>query len=511
MTVTQAEVDACVARLELGGAAASRACDGRAWVDGRRVAAKSGLWIESSNPATGKVVARVAGCDTADVDAAVAAARRAFDAGQWSRYPSVRKEALLRLAALIEENALELAVLDCVEGGKPVADNLSGDLPASVSCFKYHAEAIDKLFGQVTATDPGSMALVVREPLGVCGLIVPWNFPLLMAAWKLAPALATGNCVVLKPSELTSLSALRVAELAQAAGVPDGVLNVVPGYGATCGSAMSAHADIDMIGFTGSTAVGKLVLKASAESNLKRVSLELGGKSPQIVFCDAEDLDKVAGHVMAAAFWNGGENCSCGSRLLVQKGCKEELLKRLVAKAAPGGDWTVGDPLRLSSKVGSMITKAHAQKVLGYIAKGRAEGGKVICGGERVLAETGGDFVPITIFDSMRNDMTLCQEEIFGPVLSVIEFETEEEAIRIANKTMYGLAASVYTSNLNRATRVSRKLRAGTVSINCFSEGNDATPFGGFKASGFAGRDKSVHAHDAYTELKTIWYEVDDA
>ena len=352
------------------------------------------------------------------------------------------------------------------------------------------------------------MALIRREPIGVCGLIVPWNFPLLMAAWKLAPALSTGCTVVLKPAELTSLSALRIADLAKKAGIPDGVLNVVPGLGPVAGAALANHMDVDFVGFTGSTAVGRTILQASGNSNLKRVSLECGGKSAQLVFNDIENIDSVAEHCMAAAFWNMGENCSCGSRLLVQKGMKEKLLEKMIALSR--SEWKVGNPLDINTKLGPMISPQHFSKVLGYISKGIESGANLLLGGKQILQDSGGNFVEITIFDNVTNESIICQEEIFGPVLCVIEFDTEQEAVELANETKYGLAASVYTSNVNRAVRVSRRLQAGNVSVNCFAEGDDTTPFGGYKQSGFVGRDKSIYAHEQYTELKTIWYEIDD-
>lgn len=510
-TFTQEEIHAMVAKLELDGGKVSTKVPCDPFINGKYVSCLSGERFPSRNPATGEIVAEIASCGTIEINQAVIAARAAFENGCWSDLPpSERKAILLRFANLIEENLLELAVLDTIEAGKPISDNIKGDVPGAVACFKYHAEAIDKLYDHVSPTGPDNLALVRREPVGVCGFLVPWNFPLLMATWKLAPALATGNCCVLKPAELTSLSALRLAGLAKQAGIPDGVLNVVPGLGPQAGAALSEHMDVDFCGFTGSTRVGHTVLRAAADSNLKRVSLECGGKSAQIVFDDIEDLDETAEHVMEAAFWNMGENCSCGSRLVVQKNVKTALLEKLV-RLAKSEKWKVGNPLDLNVKLGSMISPQHCEKVMGYVQKGKECGANLILGGHRILEETGGDFVEITIFDEVKNSDTIAQEEIFGPVLSVIQFESEVEAVAIANDTQYGLAASLYTSNVNRATRVARKLRAGNVSVNCFAEGDDTTPFGGYKQSGFVGRDKSIFAHEQYTELKTIWYEISNS
>jgi gamma-glutamyl-gamma-aminobutyraldehyde dehydrogenase len=326
-----------------------------------------------------------------------------------------------------------------------------------------------------------------------------------MAAWKLGPCLAGGNSVVLKPAEQTSLSALRMGELALEAGIPAGVLNVVPGMGPTAGQAIGRHPDINMVAFTGSTEVGRYFLKYAAETNLKRVILECGGKSPQVVFADALDLDVVANNAVSAAFWNMGENCSCGSRLIVHRSVKDELVSKIAAIAK---DWTVGDPIDPSTRVGSMIEKGHMERVMSYIDAGKQGGAKLVMGGKQIRQDSGGYFVEVTIFDEVKNNMKIAKEEIFGPVLSVIPFETEEEGLKIANETNYGLAASLYTRDLNTAHRAARAIKAGTVSVNCFSEGDITTPFGGFKESGFGGRDKSIWAHEQYTELKTIWMQL---
>ncbi len=478
----------------------------KAFIDGKFVDAQSGETFPTENPATGQPLAELAACDGPDVDRAVKAARRSFESGVWSRLkPGERKKVLLKWADLLETNASELALLDTLEAGKPIGDCATMDIPDTIHCIRWHAEATDKLYDHVSPTGPENLALVLREPVGVVGCVIPWNFPAQMAAWKLGPALAAGNRVGLKPAELTSLSAIRMAELAAQAGLPAGVLNVVPGLGETAGQALGRHPEVDLVAFTGSTEVGRCFLKYAAESNLKRIILECGGKSPQVVFADAPDLDAVASNAVGAAFWNMGENCSCGSRLIVHKRIKDELVER-VAKLAK--TWKVGDPLDPRNRLGAMIEKAHLEKVLGYIAAGKAEGAKLVMGGRRILEKTGGYFVEVTIFDEVSNQMKIAQEEIFGPVLSVIPFSTEEEAIALANATNYGLAASLYTQDVNRAHRAARAIRAGTVSVNGFSEGDITTPFGGFKQSGFFGRDKSIWAHQQYTELKTIWMQL---
>ncbi len=477
----------------------------QSFIDGRFVDAAGGKTFATENPATGKELARVAECDDEDVNRAVDASRRAFESGIWSRIaPAKRKAVLLRLAELIESNSKEIALLDSLEAGKPIKDCIEIDVPETVTCFRWHAEVADKLYDQVAPTDTDHLGLIIREPIGVVGAVIPWNFPALMAAWKLAPALASGNSVILKPAEQTSLSALRLAELAAEAGLPEGVLNVLPGFGETAGQAIGRHMDVDAVTFTGSTEVGRLFLRYSAETNLKRIVLECGGKSPQLVMADAGDLDAVAEHACNAAFWNMGENCSCGSRLIVDRRIKDRLLEKIIAASS---EWTVGDPLDPATRVGAMIEQQHMEKVLRYIDAGRDEGANVVLGGGRVLADTGGYFTEPTVFDSVRNDMKIAREEIFGPVLSTITFENEQEGIALANDTTYGLAASLYTDNVHTAHRVSRALKAGTVSVNCYSEGDITTPFGGYKQSGFGGRDNSVLAHEQYTETKTIWME----
>jgi len=469
------------------------------------VDAVSGRTYPVENPANGQTIAEVAEGGVEDVDRAVEAARRA--APGWAATPPAdRKKLLQRFADLIDENSEELARIETLDVGKPISDTRSLDIPDSAATIRWHAEATDKLYDQVAPTGPGAVAMVVREPLGVVGAIVPWNYPLQMAAWKLGPILATGNAVVMKPAQVTSLSLLRVAELGAEAGLPDGVLNVVTGPGSVVGTAIARHPGIDGVAFTGSTEVGRTVLEHSARTNLKRVALELGGKSPQIVMADAANLDRVADRVANAIFWNMGENCSAGSRLLVDRRVKGPLLDRLVGLVER--DWIVGDPMNDTTRVGPLITKSHMEKVLGYIDAGRAEGARTVVGGGRVREDSGGWFVSPTIFDRATNEMRIAREEIFGPVLSVIEFEGEDEAIAIANDTDYGLAASLYTENVRTAHRMARAIKAGVVGVNNYSEGDLTTPFGGFRQSGFGGHDKSVHAHDQYTNLKTIWIDM---
>jgi gamma-glutamyl-gamma-aminobutyraldehyde dehydrogenase len=479
------------------------------FIDGQFRDAIGGRRYVTENPATGQPIIEVAEGGAADVDAAVTAARRAADDGRWSRRsPGDRKRILIRWADLIDGNARELGLIETIDAGKPVIDTVDLDMPETASCIRWHAEAVDKLYGQVAPSPEGTVATITQEPCGVVGAVIPWNYPAQMAAWKLGPALATGNTVVIKPASMTSLSLLRIAELGAQAGLPDGVLNVVTGPGDVVGEAIGRHPDIDCVAFTGSTEVGRRFLTYAAESNLKRVLLELGGKSPQIVFGDAGDVGRIAANVAEAIFWNMGENCSAGSRLIVHRSRKESLLEAIQAELA---NWPVGDPLDPGTRIGALISRGHMERVLEYIAIGRAEGARVVTGGRRILEESGGWFVPPTVFDGVRNDMRIAREEIFGPVLSVIEFDTDDEAVALANDTPYGLAASLYTQNLNTAHRVARDLKAGVVGVNAYSEGDMTTPFGGYKLSGFGGHDKSVLAHGQYTETKTIWIQLEPA
>jgi gamma-glutamyl-gamma-aminobutyraldehyde dehydrogenase len=475
-----------------------------AFIDGAFRPAQSGQRFTTENPATAQPLVEIAAGDAADIDLAVRAARRAFDDGRWSRRsPADRKTVLLAFADRLEANLEELALLDSLEAGKPITDCREVDVPDAIRTFRWFAEAIDKVFDAVAPTGPEALGLIVREPIGVVGAVVPWNFPLLMATWKLAPALAAGNSVIVKPAELTSLSTIRMAELAAEAGIPDGVFNVVPGLGETAGQALGRHMDVDMVTFTGSTEVGRYFLKYAAESNLKEITLECGGKSPQVVLGNPPDLDYVAEQVLVAGLMNMGENCSCGSRLIVDRSVHDALVERLVAGI---GACTVGDPPDPATRLGPIIERPHLDKVVSYIAAGRDEGARVVTGGSRTLEATGGYFVAPTILDDVRNSMTVAREEIFGPVISTIAVDSEAEAVALANETTYGLAASVYTTDLDTAIRVARALRAGTVGVNAYSEGDVTTPFGGYKESGFGGRDKGLESLEQYTQKKTIWF-----
>ncbi len=461
-----------------------------------------GRGLITINPATGKRLCEIAACNSDDVDFAVSKARQAFDQAGWAKsHPSHRKNVLVRLCKSITRNRRELAVMESLDSGKPIRDCEMIDIPEVVHTIKWHAEAIDKIYDQSAPVGDDAMAVIVREPVGVVAAVLPWNFPLLMLAWKMAPALAAGNSVIVKPAEQTSLTALWMAELAMEAGIPRGVFQVLPGTGEAVGEPLGRHPDIDMLSFTGSTETGRRFLHYAADSNLKKVVLECGGKNPAIVLEDAEELDLVAEHIVNGAFWNMGENCSACSRLIVHEAVKAPLLESIVARVR---DWKTGDPLDPANHLGALIDDEHVDKVHGYLSK--ASGLRSLTGGT-----SDGCYVEPTIFDDVAPVHVLATEEIFGPVLSVMTVSSAEEAIELANATDYGLSASVFSANAKRALRAARDIKAGTVTINCFGEGDITTPFGGYKQSGFGGRDNSLHAHDQYTELKTIWIDLSDA
>lgn len=475
----------------------------KAFIGGKFTDSSDGKTYTTINPADGRAIADVASCGIADVERAVSAAREAFEDGRWSEMaPARRKEILIRFSELILEHQEELAVMESLDSGKPICDTLTGDVPETAMTFSWHAELIDKLEDVITTTDRGHLSMVVREPIGVVGAILPWNFPMQMAAWKLAPILAAGNCAVVKPAKLTSLTMLRMGELAMEAGIPEGVLNILPGSGALIGNALTKHLKIDALTFTGSTEVGKQLLGLAGSTNGKRVFLEMGGKNSCIIMPDVKNLDYAAEQAVTAVFWNMGQNCTSNSKILVHGDIKDEFVNKLIEKTK---EWKTGNPLDPENRLGALIEAKHMETILNYIKIGKEEGGRLIFGGERLYAESGGNYVSPTVFTEVTPRMRIGREEIFGPVLSVMEFKSEEEALNLANDTEYGLQASLFCEDVGTVHRMARKLNVGTVSVNCYSEGDITTPFGGFKQSGFFGRDKSRWANQQYTELKTIW------
>jgi aldehyde dehydrogenase (NAD+) len=467
-------------------------------INGEWQASASGRTFPTINPATEEVIAQVAEADAADVDRAVAAARRAFESGPWSRMSgSERGRLLYKLADLIEANRKELAALETLDNGKPLGDSIKADLPLVIACYRYYAGWADKLHGRTIPINGPYFCYTRHEPVGVCAQIIPWNFPLLMQAWKWGPALAAGCTVVLKPAEQTPLSALRVAELAMEAGFPPGVINVLPGYGPTAGAALARHMDVNKVAFTGSTEVGHLIMKAAAESNLKRVTLELGGKSPNIVFADASQDAAIEGAYFGL-FFNQGQCCCAGSRLFVEEKVYDDFLGKVTEKARKR---RVGDPFARETEQGPQVDKDQFDKVLSYVEAGKREGAKLICGGSRAGGK--GYFVEPTVFADVKDDMKIAREEIFGPVMAVIKFRDIDEVVSRANNTNYGLAAAVWTRDIEKAHAIANRVRAGTVWVNCYDVFDAAAPFGGYKESGI-GRELGEYGLSNYLEVKTV-------
>lgn len=472
------------------------------FIDGQFSEAVAGMRLDVISPIDGRLLTTIAEAGREDVDRAVAAARRAFEAGKWSRAaPAERRKVMLRIADLVDRHALELAVLGVRDNGTEIAMALKAEPGSAAATFRYYAEAIDKVYGEIAPTAPNVLGLVHRQPVGVVAAIVPWNFPMMIGAWKIAPALAAGNCVVLKPSEIASLSLLRLAELCTEAGLPEGVLNVVTGKGSVCGEALGLHMDVDVMAFTGSGPVGRRLLEYSARSNLKRCYLELGGKSPNVVFADAPDLEQAAKVSAYGIFRNSGQVCVAGSRLLVEESIHDDFVARVAAIAA---GMRVGDPLDLATEAGAVASEDQLAKNLDFVRRAEAEGGRLVTGGSRIRAGTGGFYMQPTVFAGIRPSTHLAQEEVFGPVLGVMAFRDEAEAVALANSTPYGLASAVWTSNLSRAHSMVRAIRAGVVHVNTYGGADLTVPLGGIGQSG-NGHDKSLHALDKYTDLKTAW------
>lgn len=467
-------------------------------INGKWQDSVSGKTFETINPATGEVICQVAEGDKADIDLAVKAARKAFEDGPWSKMSAAERGRLLfKLADLVEKHQDELAALESLDNGKPYRDSMAADLPLTIKCYRYYAGWADKIQGKTIPIEGPFFCYTRHEPVGVVGQIIPWNFPLLMQAWKWGPALATGCTIVLKPAEQTPLTALRVAQLAQEAGIPDGVINVVPGFGPTAGAALSGHMDVDKVAFTGETNTGRIIMEAAAKSNLKRVSLELGGKSPNVVLADA-DLDAAVEGAYFGLFFNQGQCCCAGSRLFVEEKVHEKFVEKMLARTKTR---KVGDPFDPATEQGPQVSQEQMDRVLGFVSSGQKEGAKLLCGGKR-LGERG-YFVEPTIFDNVQDEMQIARDEIFGPVMNILKFKDVNEVIKRGNQTSFGLAAAVWTRDINKAHRIANQLRAGTVWINCYDVFDAAAPFGGFKMSGI-GRELGEYALQLYTEVKTV-------
>ncbi|MEZ5702431.1 MAG: aldehyde dehydrogenase [Burkholderiaceae bacterium] len=480
--------------------------DGRAFINGDRVAALDGQTFDCISPVDGRVLTAVARSGEADINAAVAAARAAFEDRRWAGMaPAARKRVMVKFADLVAGAGDELALTEALDMGKPVKYAKGVDVNATANCLRWYGEAVDKVYDEIAPTADTALALITREPVGVVGVIVPWNYPMIMAAWKIAPALAAGNSVVLKPSEKSPLTALRLAELALQAGIPPGVFNVVPGFGPEAGSPLALHMDVDCIAFTVSTRVGKQIHVMAGQSNLKRAWTELGGKSPNIVFADCPDLDRAVEAAVGSIFFNQGESCNAPSRLFVEEAIKDAFVEKAL-KLVP--NYQPGNPLDKGTVMGAIVDQVQLDNVMRYIGLGNSEGAKLLAGGALASPVAGGCYVQPTIFDGVTPEMTIAREEIFGPVLSVMGFTNAADVVKQANNSVYGLQAAVWTRDINKAHGVARALRAGTVHVNSYDEDDITVPFGGYRQSG-VGRDKSLHAFDKYTETKTTWIRID--
>ena len=478
--------------------------EGRHFIGGQLLASRSGARFDCVNPATGAVLAQVARGDQADIDLAVSSAQAAWADRRWRGLaPRTRMDVLQRFADALERHADELALLETLDMGKPIGDVLNIDLPEVLRTIRYFAECIDKIEGAVTQTAPGSLHMVVHEPLGVVGAISPWNYPMLMAIWKVAPALAAGNCVVLKPSEQAPLSCIRMAQLFVESGGPAGVFNVVNGMGPEAGTALALHPDVAKLTFTGSTAVGKLLLGYAGQSNMKRVALETGGKSPQIFFADLYDLDAAVDRAIGGIYDNAGQVCNAGSRLLVQRGIHDAFVARFIERTSQL--YRPGDPLDPATTLGPVVSGAHRGKVLAHVARALEQGAHLAMGDATTGSPSDGAFIAPTLFTTTTSAMDINQEEVFGPVASVMAFDTENEAVRLANDSVYGLAAAVWTSDLQRAHRCVGALEVGVVWVNCFGDGDMTQPFGGYKQSGNS-RDKHMDSLLSYMQGKSAWF-----
>ena len=476
------------------------------FIDGKYANSITGKTFDNISPINGKLINKVVFSQKEDVDRAVAVARKTFESGIWSREaPARRKKTILKFAELLKKHALELAVLDTLDMGKTISNTYSSDIPGSIRNVKWYGEIIDKVYDDIAPTPYNSLALVTKEPIGVVAAIVPWNYPLMMAVWKVAPALVTGNSLILKPAEQSPLTAIRIAELLAEAGLPEGVFNVLPGDGPITGKNLALHHDVDCLAFTGSSEVGKKILEYSGQSNMKRVQLECGGKSPNIIFSDCKNLDTIVKASANAIFGNQGEVCSAGSRLIVQDSIKDEFIEKVVKESK---NMMPGDPWDPKSFMGAIVDKTQLDKIDGYVKEGQKEGAKIATGGKIMLKNTGGYYYEPTVFDNAKNNMKIAQEEIFGPVLTSMTFKSAEEALKIANDTTYGLAAAVWTTDISKAHLMAKGIKAGSVFVNNYDEADNTVPSGGYKQSGI-GRDNSYHALDTYLQIKSTWIKLD--